>query len=735
MTSHQTTTLNEAQQKAVTADLGHILVLAGAGSGKTSVLIRRIEFLIQNQNISARHILPITFTNKAAAEINARLQTLLGGAAQGMWMGTFHSIAHRLLRLHAHDAKLPDTFQIMDSDDQLRLVKRILKDLNIDDPRYPPNKVQWFINHKKDDGLRATHISPTHDPVHNRYLQIYYAYEAACERAGLVDFAELLLRAYELWKNSPALLEHYQQRFQHILVDEFQDTNAIQYAWVSMLVGKKGHLMAVGDDDQSIYGWRGAKIENIQRFTSDFKNSQVIRLEQNYRSTGNILAAANAVIDCNQGRLGKTLWTDRGKGELISLYAAFNDLDEARFIVDKIKDWLAQGHPRGSVALLYRSNAQSRVLEENLMNANIPYRVYGGQRFFDRAEIKDVLAYLRLACNRHDDGAFERVINTPTRGIGNTTLLQLQTDAKEQNLSLWQTTLNSISSQKLSSRAASAVMQFIDLINSMTTTIENLPLHEQVDHVLYHSGLIEHYKKEPGEKGRARVENMEELINAARQFVPEEIDGQTLSTPLSNFIAQAALEAGQTQAEEHVDSVQLMTLHSAKGLEFPLVFLCGVEEGLFPHKMSADDPERLEEERRLCYVGMTRAMKKLFITYAQMRRLHGSETFQGPSRFIKEIPKELLNEIQLENRVSQPSTKSWGFEKSFASKTRAIDKPLAPPEQSLPFKMGARVTHAKFGEGIVMTYEGNDANLCVHVKFKNAGLKRLILQYANLTHA
>lgn len=729
------TLLNAAQHQAVTADIGNTLVLAGAGSGKTRVLTERIAWLIQEHHVSPMGIMSVTFTNKAAAEMRSRLEMIIGPATQGLWVGTFHSIAHRLLRLHWKDAGLPETFQIIDSDDQLRLVKRILKELNIDDDRYPANQAQWFINHQKDDGLRAAQVPKSHDPTHNTFIHIYQRYEESCARNGVIDFAEMLLRAYELWQKNPSLLEHYQQRFKHVLVDEFQDTNAIQYAWIRLLVGKYGHLMAVGDDDQSIYGWRGAKIENIQRFSKDFPNTKTYRLEQNYRSTGNILAGANAVINCNHGRLGKTLWTDSGQGEKISLYAAFNDLDEARFIVDRIKMWVSAGNRRNSIALLYRSNAQSRVLEENLMNAGISYRVYGGQRFFDRVEIKDVLGYLRLLLNRHDDTAFERVINTPTRGIGNTTLMQLRDDARAQQCSLWQASINSITEKKLSSRAESSLAQFIELIHSMERATNNLELHEQTQHVIHHSGLIEHFKKERGEKGEARIENMDELINAAREFVPDSVDGETLTTPLANFIAHAALEAGDGQAQAFEDCVQLMTLHSAKGLEFPLVFLCGVEEGLFPHKMSSNDPTRLEEERRLCYVGMTRAMKKLFITYAECRRLHGTESYQAPSRFIKEIPIDVIEPVRLKNQISKPQaySKPYPYRHSTPTAQTVIKKEATLANPEAPYRIGQQVRHPKFGEGMVLDYEGSESSLCVHVKFKQVGLKRLILQYANLT--
>lgn len=729
--NHLTENLNPAQLQAVTADVGNVLVLAGAGSGKTRVLTARIAWLIQTQFVSPNNIIAVTFTNKAAAEMKSRIESMMGSPAHGMWIGTFHSLAHRLLRLHWKEAGLPESFQIIDSDDQLRLIKRILKDLSLDDTHYPPRQVQWFINNKKDDGIRAKFVEETHDVFSRTMIRIYQTYEETCERGGLIDFAEIILRAHELWLKNPELLQHYQKRFHHILVDEFQDTNTIQYAWIRVLAGKEGNVMAVGDDDQSIYGWRGAKIENIQRFTQDFSGTETIRLEQNYRSTGNILEGANAVIKNNNGRLGKTLRTDGEKGDKISLYTAFNDIDEARFIVDRVRDWTLKGNPRSSIALLYRSNAQSRILEENLMHANIPYKVYGGQRFFDRAEIKDALAYLRLVLNRHDDAAFERVVNTPTRGIGNTTLMSLREQARQQQTSLWQTAQNAISQQAISSRAASAVASFMELINSMADATAELSLHEQAEHCIHHSGLKDHYRKEKGEKGLARLENLDELINATRQFDPDALDEEEQKLPpLASFLAHAALEAGEGQAEKFEDCVQLMTLHSAKGLEFPLVFLCGVEEGLFPHKMSADDPKRLEEERRLCYVGITRAMKKLYITYAECRRLHGTESYQAASRFIREIPQEVIEEVRLKSEITRPVSYSRP-PASFAKSTKSKKPEFESSEN--PFKIGDLVNHTKFGDGVVMGYEGSGSGAAISVKFKKAGTKRLVLQFAKLT--
>jgi DNA helicase-2/ATP-dependent DNA helicase PcrA len=550
-------------------------------------------------------------------------------------------------------------------------------------------------------------------------LRIYQTYEEACHRAGVVDFAELLLRAHELWRDRPDILAHYQNRFGEVLVDEFQDTNAIQYAWLRLLTQGGNHLFVVGDDDQSIYGWRGARIENIQRFHKDYPGAQMIRLEQNYRSTGTILNAANALIDHNTGRLGKKLWTDGGKGEPIYIYGAFNDLDEARFIADKLRRWVEDGNRRSEAAVLYRSNAQSRVIEEALISAGIPYRVYGGFRFFERAEIKDALAYLRLIANRNDDPSFERVVNTPTRGIGDRTLEQVRLQARQGGSSLWEAARVVGGSNELGARGSAALRVFLDLIDRLAEEVKDLPLFEQTEHAIQQSGLIAHYQKEKGEKGQARVENLEELVSAARQFEysPEELD----MAPLPAFLAHAALEAGEGQAEENTDCVQLMTLHSAKGLEFPLVFLAGVEEGMFPHNRSVEEPGRLEEERRLCYVGITRAKKHLYITYAETRRLHGSDMYQSPSRFIAEIPKELTEEVRVRTSVSRPV---------LAAPASVYKKPVDDAPAGL--KLGQRVTHAKFGEGVVLSYEGRGSHARVQVNFKNAGSKWLVVQYANL---
>ncbi len=703
--------LNDAQRDAVAAESQNLLVLAGAGSGKTRVLVHRIAWLIQAEGLSPWSILAVTFTNKAAREMRSRIEEMLEINARGMWVGTFHGLAHRLLKSHWQEAGLPQNFQILDSDDQLRLVKRICRELELDEGRWPPRQAQWWINGQKDEGLRAAHIEPPGNDIYlQTMLRIYSAYEEACERGGMVDFAELLLRAHELWLKNPDLLHHYQQRFRHILVDEFQDTNTIQYAWLRVLAGAAIPVVAVGDDDQSIYGWRGAKIENIQRFSEDFAETRTVRLEQNYRSTSTILKAANAVISHNFGRLGKELWTAGEDGDPITLYAGFNEQDEARFIMERLEQWGNDGNQRRDSAILYRSNAQSRVLEEALIRAGIPYRIYGGQRFYERLEIKNALAYMRLLVSRSDDAALERVINTPARGIGGKTVDFVRALARERDVSLWQAVAMAQEEKLLPGRALSALEGFTVLVNEMDTGTDDLELQELTDHVIEMSGLVELYKKEKGERGQARVENLEELVTAAKQFQPEDDE----LSPLQEFLDNAALDAGEAQADEHEDSVQLMTLHSAKGLEFPLVFLAGMEENLFPHRMSLEEPGRLEEERRLCYVGITRAMQQLVITFAETRRLHGNESYNSASRFIREIPAELMEEVRLNTTITRPV--------SF-SQADVPDTELA---------LGQRVYHQVFGEGMVLNFEGRGSNARVEVNFDAEGSKWLVVQYANL---
>ena len=715
--------LNDAQREAVTATAPSVLVLAGAGSGKTRVLTHRVAWLAAVEDVSPFSILAVTFTNKAAAEMRQRIEQLLGSPGGAMWIGTFHSIAHRLLRMHWREAGLPQSFSILDSEDQQRQIRRVIKSLDLDESRWPAKQVQWFINAKKDEGLRPHHLAGGHDPVHNQMVQLYAAYQEACDRAGLVDFAELLLRAHELWRDNPSLLAHYRNRFRHVLVDEFQDTNVIQYAWIRLLIGDSGRPFVVGDDDQSIYGWRGARVENIHRFQSDHPGTQVVRLEQNYRSTGNILKAANAVIAHNRERLGKDLWTSDEEGDPIRLYAAFNEQDEAQFVVERIREWVREGGNRAECAVLYRSNAQSRVFEEALIHAGVPYRVYGGLRFFERQEIKDALAYLRLLENRNDDASFERVVNLPTRGIGAKTMDTVRERARERGESLWNAARGLIDDKALPARAAAALQAFLDLIDEIDAAVRGLELHEQIDHVVQGSGLIDHYSKERGERGEARIENLEELVSAGRSFNPQDLSEEEAALPpLAAFLSHAALEAGEGQAAEWEDCVQLMTLHSVKGLEFPLVFMCGMEDGLFPHQRSLMDGEGIEEERRLCYVGMTRAMKHLYMTYAEQRRLWGVEQMGVPSRFLREIPDELLYEIRPRVKVARPA---------YVSRHPRARIEVA---DTLPkgIGLGARVRHPKFGEGIVLNCEGAGQQARVQVNFDAAGTKWLVLGFANL---
>jgi len=617
------------------------------------VLTHRIAWLNQVEGVSPWGILAVTFTNKAAGEMRARVEQLLNAAVGPMWIGTFHGLSHRFLRMHWDKAGLPQNFQILDAEDQLRMVKRAVRGLDLDESRWPPRTAMWYINAKKDEGLRPQHIRDDGDPTEQQFIRIYTAYEAACELAGAVDFAELLLRCLETLRDDEELLQHYQKRFQHLLVDEFQDTNTIQYAWLRLLAGEQGHVFAVGDDDQSIYGWRGAKVENILNFSRDFADTRVIKLEQNYRSTGNILKAANGLIEYNDDRLGKNLWTDGGDGEPICFYSAYNEADEARFIVEQISAHVDGGGLRAETAVLYRSNAQSRAIEEALVRAGTPYRVYGGMRFFERMEIKDALAYLRLISQPDDDVSFERVVNQPTRGIGEKTLSQIRDVARDARVSLWRACAEILSANLLKGRAATALGGFVRLIIKLRDETRDMALAAMVEHVIEHSGLLAHYQKDRSDKGEARVENLQELVSAA-SLKPEVPEDMPEMSELDAFLSHASLEAGEQQGDEWDDCVQLMTLHAAKGLEFPLVFIAGMEQGLFPNQRSAEEPGRLEEERRLCYVGITRAMQKLYLCMAEQRRLYGRETFNLPSKFIGEIPAEHIEEIRPRLNVSRP---------------------------------------------------------------------------------
>jgi DNA helicase-2/ATP-dependent DNA helicase PcrA len=742
--SHILDSLNDPQRNAVASPARKLLVLAGAGSGKTRVLVHRIAWLLEAEGMSPFSVLAVTFTNKAAREMRSRIESLLGQSYNGMWVGTFHGLAHRLLRSHWQEAGLVQDFQILDSDDQLRLIKRINRSLQIDEDKWPAKQCQWYINGQKDEGLRAANIEHFDDDYTKTMLEIYRAYEEACNRGGMVDFGEILLRAHELWLKNPQILAHYQKRFQHILVDEFQDTNTIQYAWLRVLAGNDNQLMVVGDDDQSIYGWRGAKIENIQQFNVDFADADIVRLEQNYRSTSTILQAANQLISNNQGRLGKTLWTEDGEGESISLYEAFNEQDEARFIVGRLQDWFNAGNRRSDAAILYRSNAQSRELEDALLRVGMPYRIYGGHRFYERLEIKNALAYLRLLINRDYDTAMERVINVPTRGIGGRTLEMVRTLARAESCSLWQACVKAVNDSLLSSRAANAVLVFLELIDKLDADCNRLELHKKTQHIITNSGLVQHHEKEGGEKARARIENLEELVTAANNFddvtvYTEDQNESNSDLPaarefdltskafLAAFLDQAALDAGDTQANESDDAVQLMTLHSAKGLEFELVFLAGLEEGLFPHKMSMNNISGLEEERRLCYVGITRARKKLYLSHAESRRLHGDVNLCRPSRFIREIPDDLVDEVRLKTSISHPPSRPDSNSRGLG---RRIAGNIEVPQTDLT--LGQRVAHGKFGEGVILNYEGQGSNARVQVNFDAGGSKWLVLSYAKL---
>ncbi len=713
--------LNAAQRAAAAAPPGHQLVLAGAGSGKTRVLVHRVAWLLATGEAAPWSVYVVTFTNKAAREMRTRIESMLGHPLGGMWVGTFHGLANRLLRAHCEEAGLPPGFQILDSEDQARCIRRVLRDLDLDEKRWVPRQVQGYINARKDEGLRARHLDARSDGEHERLIAIYRAYEEMCRRNGVVDFAELLLRAHELLREREEVLADYRARFTHLLVDEFQDTNAIQYAWLRLLAGSEGQVFAVGDDDQSIYSWRGAKVGHLDQFTRDFPAVAVYRLEQNYRSTRTILGAANALIANNRDRLGKELWTDGDGGEPITLYAAFNEVDEARFVVSRAQQCVEGGMRRRDIAVLYRVSAQSRVLEEALLSAGMPYRVYGGLRFYERAEIKDALAYLRLSANRHDDPAFERVVNVPPRGIGSRTVQALRGAARERGRSLWAAARELLEARALSTRAAGALGGFVSLIETLDREARPLAPADQVRLAVERSALLAHYEREGADRAQTRAENLEELASAAEQYcasLSDEVEDG--AGEMASFLAHAALESGEEQAAGEEDCLHLMTLHSAKGLEFAVVFLTGLEEGLFPHQRSIEESGRLEEERRLCYVGMTRARRQLVLSYAEARRLHGSERYSPASRFLREIPEELVEEVRLRAKVSRP----------FFRGTPAPTSARASPSGA--FRLGQRVNHPKFGEGVVLGLEGDGPHARVQVNFARDGAKWLVIAYANL---
>ncbi len=715
--------LNDKQREAVGAPLGNYLVLAGAGSGKTRVLTHRIAWLIGVEGVRENHIMAVTFTNKAAAEMRQRIEKRLSVDGErrlfGMWVGTFHSIAHRILRSYYNDAKLPQDFQILDAEDQLRLVKKLMKLHQFNEKSYPPKQACWYINHHKEEGRRPKDIAHGNDRQEREWVRIYQLYQETCDRAGLVDFAELLLRAYELWKNKPLILQHFQQRFSQILVDEFQDTNFIQYEWIKLLAGQTGNVMIVGDDDQSIYGWRGARVENIQYFLQDFKGAETIRLEQNYRSTGNILQSANQLIANNEGRLGKNLWTAGEKGDPIGVYAAFTEQDEALYVAGQIEKWQEQGGNLMQCAILYRSNSQSRVLEDALLRMKIPYRIYGGLRFFERQEIKDTLAYLRLIANPNDDAAFERVINTPTRGIGERTMDILRQLTRERSITLWQALQIALNEPLMSNRSATALLRFAELIQNLREETAEMPLFAQTDFVIKHSGLYAMYEKEKGDKGEVRIENLEELVTATKEFMkPAEAEEMS---DLTAFLTHASLEAGENQASENQEAVQMMTLHAAKGLEFDRVFMVGVEEGIFPSARALEEPGRLEEERRLAYVGITRAKKCLTLCYAESRRMYTKEETHHPSRFIKELPENCLQEVRLRGKVTR------AYHQGVArANTQSLN--LAQSE----WRLGQKVQHARFGTGAIINIEGAGEHTRLQIAFQGEGIKWLMARLAKL---
>ena len=738
--------LNDEQRAAVTAESGHALVLAGAGSGKTRVLAHRVAWLVATSQARPSGILAVTFTNKAAREMRARIETILNRPIGGMWVGTFHGIAHRFLRAHAQAAALGDSFQIADSDDQLRMVRRLMREMNLDEGSWPPKQAQAFINSQKEQGVRARHLAEPGNVWERRMAEVYRAYESACAASGLADFAELLLRAWEVLREHPEILAEYQERFRHVLVDEFQDTNALQYAWIALLAGDRGRLFMVGDDDQSIYGWRGARIENIQKFAREFDGVTTFKLEENYRSTRKILDAANAVISNNAGRLGKNLRTSRSGGDPICTYSAYNDLDEARFVVSRVEQARGEGWRLEDHAILYRTSAQSRVIEDALRTAGVAYRIHGGLRFYERAEIRDTVAYLRLVASRDDDAGFERAVNAPPRGVGARTVALLREHARFREISLWSAATELVGEGSIAGRPGTGVREFLRIVERLAESEEGRPLDELVETAVDVSGLREHFRQEKGERAEARLENLNEFITAARRFEDRlarepDPEDEFADRPLAAFVRHTVLEAGEGQADEHEDSVQLMTLHAAKGLEFPAVFLCGMEEGLFPHQRSVEDHAQLEEERRLCYVGMTRAKRRLFLTSAESRRLHRQETYPSPSRFLREIPSSLVEEVRLGGGMPGTPRGDSRWERrgggtrggrAYSGGGGGTAAGGLGSGAGHSFALGQRVRHGKFGEGVVLNLEGDGAHARVHVNFAGAGAKWLVVAYANL---
>ena len=718
--SHILDKLNEDQRNAVTSDKQHLLVLAGAGSGKTRVLVHKIAWQVEAIGINSSAIMAVTFTNKAANEMRSRIESLLKAPMLDSWVGTFHGLSHKLLKRFHKEAGLSSGFTIIDSDDQLRIIKRISKEIGLDEATWPARQSQWQINNWKDDGLRSNDIKVNGDFYTETVNKIYKEYEDISQRDHLVDFGELLLKSYETLVNSKAVKTFFQTRFKSVLIDEFQDTNTIQYKWLQEIASKKTNITAVGDDDQSIYGWRGAKVEHVNSFTEDFKDTEVIRLEQNYRSTNVILNAANALIGNNKERLGKNLWTEKVDGEQIILYQAYNEQDEARFIADILKDWMNKGGAYSETAVLYRSNAQSRAIEEALLRVSIPYRIYGGLRFYERLEIKNAIAYFKIIFNNNDNPSFERSISNPTRGVGEKTLAKIRNTAKQYNISYIKASAKLVDEGSISGRGGAGLKDYLEFVAGCDLFIQENLLSELMELIIKETGLYAYHAKEPGEKGKTRTENLEELITATKNFEQSVTEKKSNKEIAESYLDIISLDSGDRQASEHDDAAQLMTMHSAKGLEFKLVLLTGLEESLFPHGRSMESASQLEEERRLCYVAITRAMEKLYITHAESRRLHGTDTFNPPSRFLREIPKDLIDEIRPRAQTNIPYNR-----KDFEETKNEF-------EEEIGISLGQKVQHNKFGEGIVLNYEGSGDSARVQVNFDNSGTKWLVMAYANL---
>ena len=718
--SHILDKLNDDQRNAVTSEKQHLLVLAGAGSGKTRVLVHKIAWQVEAIGINPSAIMAVTFTNKAANEMRSRIESLLKAPMLDSWVGTFHGLSHKLLKRFHNEAGLSSGFSIIDSDDQLRIIKRISKEIGLDEATWPARQSQWQINNWKDDGLRSKNIKVDGDFYTETVNKIYKEYEDISQRDHLVDFGELLLKSYETLINSKAVKTFFQTRFKSVLIDEFQDTNTIQYKWLQEIASDKSYVTAVGDDDQSIYGWRGAKVEHVNSFSEDFKNTEVVRLEQNYRSTNVILNAANALIGNNKERLGKNLWTEKIDGEQIILYQAYNEQDEARFIADILNDWMNKGGAYSEAAVLYRSNAQSRAIEEALLRVSIPYRIYGGLRFYERLEIKNAIAYLKIIFNNNDNPSFERSISNPTRGVGEKTLAKIRNTAKKYNISYIKASAKLLDEGSISGRGGAGLKDYLEFVAGCNTFIQENLLSELMELIIKETGLYAYHAKEPGEKGKTRTENLEELITATKNFEQSVTEKKSNEEIAKSYLDIISLDSGDRQASEHDDAAQLMTMHSAKGLEFKLVLLTGLEESLFPHGRSMESVSQLEEERRLCYVAITRAMEKLYITHAESRRLHGTDTFNPPSRFLREIPKDLIDEIRPRAQTNIPYNR-----KDFEETKNEF-------EEEIGISLGQKVHHKKFGEGIVLNYEGSSDSARVQVNFDNYGTKWLVMAYANL---